>query len=385
MITVVTGEPRSGTSLMMNILKTLGCDILGSQFPSIEKGAGKEQIKRSLELNPDGFWEVPGLVARGGRKATPEDLLKMLSGKTVKLISRALLQTPREVIEKIDKIIFCSRNPREVMQSQTRLVSNVMVATPNSEDWKYTPEITKINYTKYKESVGRFILAAENSNLWDKILVVDYHDMMFDTEEQIKRICDYLELPYDIETYYYKDGEIMDYQDSPFDNAKSLIKKELYRSKQVKEYDKLALDIYKSLKNKEFDKIRKSIKKFISNSNLKNTRWLDDTEFKTWVIGGWDLYKSLITNNKGVRDKLQATAKINSLPIRDCMHYDPTGEEYTIMRVKQLPDLTRTKIKCSHSFFFLKDNKERPTQVTRETCYNCWQRFLIKRSQERKK
>ncbi len=376
MITVVTGEPRSGTSLMMSVLKELGCDILGEKFPN-EKRKDHKRMERARYLNPEGFWEVPRIVSAGARK---KEWLDMLQGKTIKMICRAMLRTPREIVNEMDKVIFCARNPREVMQSQTKLVSSVMAVV--KDEWKYTPEISKIDYTRYKASIGRYCLAANDAGLWDRTLVVDYYDMLFDTENQIKKICDHLELPYEYEVMYYKDGECFEEFIDNIKNASSLIRSDLYRSNMAKEYDKLALDLYRSIKEKKFDKVEKPIKKYIEKIRLKKIRWLDDTEFKTWVIGGWDLHRSLITNNKGVRDNLQATAKINSLPIRDCMHYNPTGEEYTIRRVKELPDLTRTKIKCKHSFFHRENVDNRPDEVTREVCYNCWQGYLIKRSQE---
>ena len=108
----------------------------------------------------------------------------------------------------------------------------------------------------------------------------------------------------------------------------------------------------------------------INKKRIKRTQWLDDTEYKTWVIAGWDLHKSLATNNNGVRDNLLRSANSRSLPI-ECNYYDPTGEEYTIERVEELGPITRTKIKCS-------DKKE---DVTREMCFNCWQQMLMGRNQ----
>jgi len=356
---IVTGEPRSGTSLMMNILKNLGYEILGNKFPLDGKKIDKKREERSLYLNPDGFWEVPGIVIKG---ISNEEFLKKTDGKAIKLVCRALLQTPKEIIDQIDKIIFCARNPREIMQSQTKLVSSIKVASKSG--WKFAPELSKINYTNYKLSVGRFILEANKIELWNKILVVNYNDMLFSTEEQLEKICDFLNIPLKKE-------------------VSKIVKKDLYRSRLVKENDKLALDIYKSVLTKDFTKVEKKIKKFLINTWIKNTRWLDDTEYKTWVIAGWDLHKSLKTNNKNVRDKLVFSAKRNSLPTK-CIFYNPSGREYTIRRVRQLPDLTRSKIKCEEPIFFREENSEivlkKPRgEVTRERCFNCWQNKKIKK------
>jgi len=379
-ITVVTGEPRSGTSLMMSVLKKIGLDVIGEKFPGKEKKSEKRN-ERAKYLNPEGFWEVSGLVGRG---ANQKDIINSLHGKTVKLICRAMLGTPREVIDKMDKVIFCSRNPKEVMQSQTKLVSSVMGAS--QDDWRYAPEVSKIDYSNYKISVGKYILAADEAGLWERTLVVDYHDMLFDTKNQIKRICNFLKIPYEIEVLYYKDGEIVEKFINNIDESSKLIKSDLYRSRMVHEHDKLAFDLYKSLKTKKFDKIKKSVKSFMEKLSLKKKTWLDDTEFKTWTISGWNLHKSLITNNKGVRDKLQETARIKSTPIRDCIYYNPTGKEYTIRRVQELTDITRTKIKCDEYIYFTEPDfpefiGKRPNgEVTRETCYNHWQNKMIRKS-----
>lgn len=329
---IVTGEPRSGTSLMMNVLSFLGCDVMGNKFPKRKDPKKKERVQY---LNPDGFWELP-IVSRGIK----EDI----GNKTIKMICRGVLNTPKEVIDTFDKVIFCLRDPREVVKSQRKLISGIMVSKKN--DWAFSPEFSKTSYRKYNLNVGMYFLAANRLGLWDRTLIVDYEDMVFDSQNQIMRICNFLELPYN-------------------DEAIKLIRRDLYRSTPVEKSDELSIELYGAIKNRKFDAIEESIKNFIEDVRLKNIKWLDDTEFKTWVMGSRKLYKSLESNNKGVLDKLKKTASIKALPT-DCCYYDNSGERYLVKRY-ELPDLIRTKIKCS------KDNKE----VTREICYKCWQRSLI--------
>ena len=63
---VVTGEPRSGTSLMMRIIDSLGLEIAGEQYVGTKRpNRSKKRKERAEYLNPEGFWEVPEVVSRG--------------------------------------------------------------------------------------------------------------------------------------------------------------------------------------------------------------------------------------------------------------------------------------------------------------------------------
>jgi len=340
---VVTGEPRSGTSLMMRIVNSLGLEIAGKQNPQNKKLSEKRK-ERAKYLNPEGFWEVPGVVSRGIRT---EEQLKEYEHKAIKIITWGLSNTVKPAIDKIDKIIFCLRSPREIVVSQQKLVSNIEVAT--EDGWQFSPENTKIDFKKYIMSVGGYILKSSETDLWNKTLVVDYEELINGGWGQIKRISNFLEVPYNPE-------------------SKNLIKKELYRSIKVPHINDLAEEIYNSIKIKNFSKVLKPIREYVKEKIIEKTRWIDDTEYRTWVIAGWDLHKSLATNNNGVKDKLVDSARHRYLPT-ECEYYNPTGEEYTIDRVEQLGPLTRTKIKCEYK-------KE---EVTREQCFNHWQTILMQR------
>jgi hypothetical protein len=183
--------------------------------------------------------------------------------------------------------------------------------------------------------------------LWDKTLVVDYEDLINGGWRQIKRISNFLEVPYNSKT-------------------KNLIRKDLYRSVKVPEFNNLTDNIYKSVKTKKFSNVLEPIKEYIDQKRISRTIWLDDTEYETWTLAGWSLHKSLAINNNNVRDNLLKSASTRSLPT-ECNYYDPTGEEYTVKRVEQLGPITRTKIKCN-------DKEE---EVTREQCFNCWQQMLM--------
>ncbi|MHA2182177.1 MAG: sulfotransferase domain-containing protein [Promethearchaeota archaeon] len=336
---VITGEPRSGTSLMMRIINSLGLEISGDQNPGKEQEDDKRQ-ERANYLNPEGFWEVSGIVSRGIRT---EEQIEKYKDKAIKIITHGLSNTVKPAIDKIDKIIFCLRNPREIAYSQQKLVSTVEVS--EDESWGYAPEHMKVDLGRYILSIGEYILKTVQTDLWDKTLVVYYEDLINNGASEIKKISKFLEVPYNPETH-------------------KIIRKDLYRSVEVPEVNDLANDLFNSIKTKDFTNVLEPIREYLNQKRLESVKWLDDIEYKTWVIAGWDLHKSLKINNNNVRTNLTAIIDKRILPTK-CNYYKPTGEEYTIERVVELGPLTRTKINC----------EDKGKEITREQCFNCWQRM----------
>lgn len=150
---VVSGCPRSGTSLMMQIMReALGPDrIIGDRFP-FEKGAEQERERKDGEndteyemrlytidlerpnaeaeaaetkdMNPGGFWECihtsRGLVRRPGpdHRAEAVEILNAKKPKVVKVVSQGLAGSDPDLIS---KVVLMMRNPRSVAKSQERL------------------------------------------------------------------------------------------------------------------------------------------------------------------------------------------------------------------------------------------------------------------------
>jgi hypothetical protein len=102
-ITIVSGLPRSGTSLMMQMLQAGGMQVLtdGRREPD--------------ESNPRGYFEHEGV--KHGRK----DLswLEQARGKTVKVIHLLLLQLP---LDRNYRVVFMLRNLEEVIASQRAML-----------------------------------------------------------------------------------------------------------------------------------------------------------------------------------------------------------------------------------------------------------------------
>jgi len=153
---VVSGCPRSGTSLMMDILReTFGEDrILGEKFIQEEsedkykeqkedetdeqysarmyiykkfedpekKKKRKENIEKTKNMNPNGFWEmlytVRGCFFRFQDSEQLEKLLTEEKKSICKIVSQGLINSDPKYI---DKIIYMIRHPRSVAKSQENL------------------------------------------------------------------------------------------------------------------------------------------------------------------------------------------------------------------------------------------------------------------------
>lgn len=335
---IVTGLPRSGTSLMMRILESLSIPITGQEF---FEGKDEDKKERAKYLNPEGFHEIPGVVATG-RFKEPEKFV----GQAVKVVVPGVLRVP---LDHIEKVIFCLRDPSEVIESQRNLVSNIEVATEDGK--KYAPEMMKRSFQQYINGMGTLILISTD-DFWNKTLVVEHKNLMSNHVQEIQKISSFLNVP--------------------FVDA-NLVNDSLYRSKAMIEPDPLASKIYNCIKTKDFSQIKMDLKEWFDYQALQNVQWVDEEEFGLFIMSNLSLHKSLVSNNRGVRDKLLESSQ-KSKHYFDCPYYSRNGEDYTIRRPDELPDLVRKKVTCSHH----------KKEVTVEFCNRCFMSLSIRKSMEKK-
>jgi len=102
-ITVVSGLPRSGTSMMMKMLEAGG-------VPPLADG-----IREADDDNPKGYYEFERV------KKLPDDTgwLPEAEGKAVKIISQLLLQLP---MDREYHVIFMRRQIDEILASQKKML-----------------------------------------------------------------------------------------------------------------------------------------------------------------------------------------------------------------------------------------------------------------------
>ena len=102
-VTVVSGLPRSGTSMMMKMLEAGGMKVL------------TDKIRTADEDNPKGYYEFE----RVKQIATDQAWLPEAQGKVVKIISFLLLKAPAGFHY---KVIFMKRALPEVLASQQQML-----------------------------------------------------------------------------------------------------------------------------------------------------------------------------------------------------------------------------------------------------------------------
>lgn len=164
---VVSGCPRSGTSLCMDIQRVAHGDdaILGEKFPQEARRAMREEMRqrqddepehehrvraylmekadkehdleldpdeeRWRDMNPDGFWEmtftVPGIIYRPIFREMMEKVRNGEETKICKVVSQGLMASDPIYI---GKILFMIRHPRAVAKSQERLVRGFNIINP---------------------------------------------------------------------------------------------------------------------------------------------------------------------------------------------------------------------------------------------------------------
>lgn len=103
MITIVSGLPRSGTSMMMMMLKAGGMDIL------------TDNVRRADVDNLKGYYEYEPVKDI----ETDKSWLALARGKVVKIISALLIHLPEDYTY---KVIFMRRKMEEILASQRKML-----------------------------------------------------------------------------------------------------------------------------------------------------------------------------------------------------------------------------------------------------------------------
>jgi hypothetical protein len=114
-IIIVSGHPRSGTSLVMQMLEAAGVPILC------------DDARQPDDLNPNGYYELDAV------KATARDSawVARAPGHAVKVIHALLRHLPRD---RSYRVILLERDLREVIASQTRMLEAIAQAKVDPPD-----------------------------------------------------------------------------------------------------------------------------------------------------------------------------------------------------------------------------------------------------------
>lgn len=148
-ITIISGLPRSGTSMMMRMLEAGGMDVV------------VDNIRQPDEDNPKGYYEFEQV------KKIKEDaaFLDHAYGKAFKVISMLLYDLPKE---KKYKTIFMRRELTEILASQ-RIMLHRHGKSVQSDD----ADIGRI-FAKHLHDITAWL--AKQNNM--EVLYVSYNEMM---------------------------------------------------------------------------------------------------------------------------------------------------------------------------------------------------------------
>ena len=166
-VVVVSGLPRSGTSMMMGMLEAGGVEIL------------TDGIRKADEDNPKGNFEYEPVkeLTKDGSKLWLEDA----PGKAVKIISELLKELPSDLNF---KLIFMKRNLEEVIVSQNKMLVRRGESADGDED-----ERMMMLFARHLEKVKRWI---DQQSHFEAIFL-DYEKVVEDPDGRAEQIKAFLQ------------------------------------------------------------------------------------------------------------------------------------------------------------------------------------------------
>ncbi len=171
-LVVVSGLPRSGTSMMMKMLEAGGIPPL------------QDNIRTADEDNPKGYYEFERV------KKLPDDTAWMPEavGKAVKIIALLLTKLPLKGYRY--KVLFMRRDIEEIMKSQKQM----LIRRGEAVD-KISDEEMITTYNRHLSEVLGFLEA----NSCFSVFFVNYNDLMRDPADWVPRIAAFLGKEMDLE------------------------------------------------------------------------------------------------------------------------------------------------------------------------------------------
>ena len=169
-ITVVSGLPRSGTSMMMSMLEAGGIPVL------------TDNLRKADEDNLKGYFEYEQV------KLIEEDQswLPQAEGKVVKLISALLKHLPPDYHY---KIIFMRRKIEEILASQKRMLERRGEPSDTVPD-----DLMAQLFENHIQEVQTWM----DSHPSIDYIEVDYNKALENPEEEIKRVTEFLGCDLDV-------------------------------------------------------------------------------------------------------------------------------------------------------------------------------------------
>jgi hypothetical protein len=171
MITIVSGLPRSGTSLTMQMLAAGGLPILsdGERLADVDNPRGYLEWERIKQLPRD-----PACIAEA-------------EGKVVKVISRLLLSLPADHEY---RIIFMQRPLPEVMASQDEMLRHRGTFKPGAD-----PAFLSAAFERHLLEVYAWLDRRPSAT----VCRMSYHRVLSEPRAVADELAQFLQIPLDVE------------------------------------------------------------------------------------------------------------------------------------------------------------------------------------------
>ena len=164
-IIVVSGLPRSGTSMMMKMLEAGGQPIL------------TDNLREADDNNPNGYYEFERV------KQLPDGdygWVNEAGGKVVKIVTGLIMNLPSD--HKY-KVVFMQRAMKEVLASQKKMLGRL-----GQQDDKVEDDKMKKIYQEHLKQVNLWI--SKQSNI--EVLYVNYNTMLGNPIESLQKVNEFL-------------------------------------------------------------------------------------------------------------------------------------------------------------------------------------------------
>jgi hypothetical protein len=163
-VTVVSGLPRSGTSMMMQMLEQGGMELL------------TDQVRQADENNRNGYYEFEPV--KGLLKTDAGAWVGQAKGKAVKVIAQLLPHLPAE---NHYRIIFMQRDMQEILLSQRKMLER---------EGKQTPDMVQLaeSYHAQLQRIEGYVAAHQHMD----VLYLCYRDILIGPENTVASISEFI-------------------------------------------------------------------------------------------------------------------------------------------------------------------------------------------------
>ena len=163
---IVSGLERSGTSMLMQILNAGDIPV------------AFDNSRQADEFNPKGYYELEGgkIINKLINRCFPIEKYK---GKFIKITSYGLKYLPNGTY----KIIYSERDFEEILDSIEKMMKKKDEARTE----------TRRNLIKLNNMIKKHILEKKEI----KVLFVNYNKILIEPKNNIKKILDFLSVPYE--------------------------------------------------------------------------------------------------------------------------------------------------------------------------------------------